>query len=83
MSQLSNVNFENHQVKTNDSISEKEINGCDLEQSEITTYQTTAKVTTKITIPSTTKKVNLACMKILGHGVISSSNLVLLNLYQD
>ncbi len=32
LSQLSDVKFENHQVKMNDSISEKEINGCDLEQ---------------------------------------------------
>ncbi len=42
----------------NDLISKKEINGCDLEQSdEIATNQTTAKVTTNVTVPSTTKKV--------------------------
>ncbi len=68
--------FENHQGKMNDSISETEINGCDLEQSnEIATNQMTAKVTTNIMIPSTTKAVNSSCMKMSGHRVIASTDL--------
>ncbi len=68
----------------NDSMSEKEINGCDLEQSdEIATNQMTAKVTTNVTLPSTTKKVKSGCMKMLGHGVMASSDCFLLDSYQD
>ncbi len=49
----------------NDSISEKEINGCGLEQSdEISTSKTTSKVTTNVTAPWTTKKVESGQMKM-------------------
>ncbi len=42
LSQLSDGFFKDHKVKMNDSISEKEINGCDLEQSDqIATNQMT------------------------------------------
>ncbi len=53
--QVSDGFFKNQQVKMNNSISEIEINGCDFEQSnEIVTNQTTATVTTNVTIPPTT-----------------------------
>ncbi len=68
----------------NNSISEKEINGCDLKQSdEIVTNQMAAKVTTNITIPSAIEKVKLGWMKMSGHGTKASSNLFLLDSYQD
>ncbi len=44
LSQVSDGFFENRQVKMNNSISENEVNGCDLEQSdEIATNQMAAK----------------------------------------
>ncbi len=81
--QVSDVFFKDHQVKRNDSISEKEVNGCDLEQSdEIKTKQTTATVTTNVTIPSTPNKVKSGHIKMYRHGVIASSNLFLMDSYQ-
>ncbi len=62
----------------NDSISEKERNGCDLDATD----QMTAKVTTNVTFPSTTKKVKSGRMKMPGYGVIASSNPFLLDSYQ-
>ncbi len=80
LSQLSYFNFEKHKVKMNDSISEKEINGCDLEQSDDNaTNQMTAKVTTNIPASSTTQKVKSGWMKMLWHGVIASSDLISLD----
>ncbi len=68
----------------NDSISEKEISGWDLEQIDgITISQMAAKVKNNVTVLSTAKKAISDCMKMLGHGVIASSNLFLLDSYQD
>ncbi len=35
------------------------------------------------TFPSSTEKIRYGCMKMLGHGVIASSNLFSLDSYQD
>ncbi len=68
----------------NNSISEKEINHSDLEQSDDNaTNQMTAEFTTNVTFPSVTKKVELVLIKMLGHGVIASSDLFSLDSYQD
>ncbi len=84
LSQVSYFNFEKKNIDMNDSIPDKEINGCDVEQSDDnTTNQTTAKVTTNVTLPSITQKVKSGWIKMLGNRVISSSNLVLLDPYQD
>ncbi len=62
----------------NDTISKTEVNGCDVEHiDESVPNQMTAKVKTIITFPSSTKKIRSGCMKILGHGVIVSSNFFL------
>ncbi len=78
LSQWSDVIFDNNQHKMNDTISKTEVNGCDVEHiDESVPNQMTAKVKTIITFPSSTKKIRSGCMKILGHGVIVSSNFFL------
>ena len=82
--QSSDVIFDNNQHKMNDLISKTEVNGCDVEQiDESVSNQMTAKVKTIVTFPSSTKKIRSGCMKMLGHGVIASSNLFLLDFCQD
>ncbi len=52
------------------------MNDCDFERiDDNATHQTTVKVTTNVTVPSTTKKVKSGWKKMSGHGVITSSNL--------
>ncbi len=64
-------------------ISKPEVNGCDVEQlDESVSNQKTAKVKTIVNFPSSTNKIRSDCMKILGHGVIASSILFLLDSYQ-
>ncbi len=55
----------------------------DLEQSDEITTNQTATVTANVTFPLTKKRVKSGCMKMHGHGVITSSNLLLFNSYQD
>ncbi len=68
----------------NDTISKTEVKGCDVKQiDESISNQTTAKVKTVVTFPSSTKKIRSACMKMSGHGVTASNILFLLHSYQD
>ncbi len=68
----------------NDSISQTEMNGCDIEQSdESETSHMPAAVNTSVTLPSSKKKVRLGHMKMLGYGVLASSDLFLLDSHQD
>ncbi len=57
----------------NDSISETEVNGCEVGKIHVSkTNCTTDNVRTIVTFPSSNKNIRSGCMKMLGHGVISS-----------
>ncbi len=67
----------------NDSISETEVNGCEVGKIHVSkTNCTTDNVRTIVTFPSSNKNIRSGCMK-LGHGVITSSNILLVDSYQD
>ncbi len=64
----------------NDLISKTEVNGCDVGKiNESISNHMTDNVKTIVTFPSSTKMIRSGHMKMLGHGVIASSNLFLLD----
>ncbi len=82
--QFSDIIFDNNQCKMNDSIFETEVNGCEIEKNHVSlSISTTDNVKTIATFPSSNKKIRSGCMKMLGHEVISSSDLFLLDSCQD
>ncbi len=84
LSWLSDVIFDNNQCKMNDSISKTEVNGCEVGKIHASiSNHTTDDVKTIVTFPSSNKKIRPGHMKMLGRGVIASSNLFLLDFCQD
>ncbi len=68
----------------NDLILETDLNGCYVGKIDGSmSNQMTANVKTIVTFPSSMNKIISGCMKMLGHGVIASSNLFLLDSCQD
>ncbi len=82
--QLSGVINDNNQCKMKYSISNTELNGCEVEKIDTRVPNcVTDNVNTIVTFPSSNKKIRSGCMMMSGHGVIASSNLFLLDSYQD